>query len=328
MTDHAAEPSAWANADPETFAVELPSEGRRALVALARAQKARGRGFADAAPGGVSELAATMAAIRREVSRGRGLVLLRGVPVDELDEDEAAIAWFALGRHLGRARTQSARRDPMGRVERVDDGVTWRGYRSNKELLLHTDHADIVGLLCVRAAREGGTSRIASLAAVRAAIARERPDLLAILERGFPYAWFGEPPPEADGPASPFRVPVFATVGGRTQGVFLHSFIVEAARVLGTPLVEREREAIDLVRDTGDRLAMTLDLRPGEALVFDNLGMLHARTAFLDHEEAGRRRLLYRLWFAAEPPRAKHPGIAAYEEALMRAYGDPAAPVA
>ena len=84
------------------------------------------------------------------------------------------------------------------------------------------------------------------------------------------------------------------------------------------------------MRATGERpgMALAFPLAPGEALVFDNLAMLHARTAFTDHDDPARRRLLYRLWFACEPPRARHPGILAYEGALMRAYGDPAAPEA
>ncbi len=38
----------------------------------------------------------------------------------------------------------------------------------------------------------------------------------------------------------------------------------------------------------------------GEALIFDNLSMLHARTAF-----DLPRRLLYRLWYAGQTPRPR-----------------------
>ena len=41
--------------------------------------------------------------------------------------------------------------------------------------------------------------------------------------------------------------------------------------------------------------AIKLQLRPGDMVFFNNLGMLHARDAFVDNEAAGRKRHLLRL---------------------------------
>jgi hypothetical protein len=51
-----------------------------------------------------------------ELDAGRGFVLLRGLPVDELDEAGAAIAYVALGVHLGVPVSQNAAGDRLGHV--------------------------------------------------------------------------------------------------------------------------------------------------------------------------------------------------------------------
>src|ERR1041384_2702699 len=38
---------------------------------------------------------------RETLERGRGFVLVRGLPVDRMDQEEAALAYWVLGLHLG-----------------------------------------------------------------------------------------------------------------------------------------------------------------------------------------------------------------------------------
>jgi hypothetical protein len=68
-----------------------------------------------------------------ELDAGRGFELVRGVPVDELGEEGAAIAYVALGVHLGLPVSQNAAGDLLGHVR--DDGSdpedpTVRRYRT------------------------------------------------------------------------------------------------------------------------------------------------------------------------------------------------------
>jgi hypothetical protein len=323
--------SAW-TADavdgPDAFAVTLSEKERAAIVTAARRMAARGKTIADlwGQNIGLPELRGTTRKIIREVTQESGLVVLKGMPVEELSEEETALGWHLATAPLGRLRAQSGWGELMGRVEYVDDGRDWRGYTKSKELNFHTDHADTVALLCVRQGATGGASRLVSQAALREVIARENPEALALLNRGFPYAWFEEAPPEATGPVSDFNIPVLVEHEGRVQGVYIQSFMLRAAEISGNALSAEEAEAIDLVRQVANRPGVALEFRmePGEALIFDNLSLLHARTAFDLPDASDHRRLLYRLWYASEPPRPRHPGIAAYENALMRAYKDPA----
>jgi len=54
-------------------------------------------------------------------------------------------------------------------------------------LSLHVDLAQIVGLMCVRQAREGGYSQYASGLALHNEMLATRPDLMPVLYRRFPY---------------------------------------------------------------------------------------------------------------------------------------------
>lgn len=78
-----------------TVVVSTPLTVREcdSVIDLAGRVRREGRTWCDLATDEESlpELAATLAAARREVYEGRGLVLLRGLPMDDLDEDKTAV---------------------------------------------------------------------------------------------------------------------------------------------------------------------------------------------------------------------------------------------
>ena len=106
--------------------------------------------------------------------------------------------FWALGAHLGRGVSQSALGDVLGQVrDETPPGQaeSARGYTSRRELSLHVDLGQIVGLMCVRQARAGGYSQYASGLAIYNEILATRPELMAVLCRGFPYHRRGEEAP-------------------------------------------------------------------------------------------------------------------------------------
>jgi hypothetical protein len=139
-------------------------------------------------------VSAELAQVNRDLEWGRGLVLLRGLPVERYGDDELRAIWWGLGCHLGTAVHQNAHGELIGEVRdevrlygevvqpavSKGEGVTSRAKaRSSGPLRWHTDRCDVVGLLCVRSARCGGTSRVVSVPAVSNAILERRPDLHA-----------------------------------------------------------------------------------------------------------------------------------------------------
>ena len=236
-----------------------------------------------------------------ELENGRGFVLIRGIPVERYDEPTLYRLYWGIAVHLGDMISQNARGDLIGRVE--DQGVdikavNARGYTTNAELHPHNDSADLVGLLCVRQARQGGESTIASAMAIYNEILATHPEYLDALYRGFQYDVRGEGGTGASKEVTRNRVPVYSYFDGRLSCRYNKRAIETAAEKMGQPLAALEQAAIDMIARLTLDPAMRLNmcLWPGDLQLLNNHMILHARSNFLDWPERDRRRLLLRLW--------------------------------
>src|SRR5579864_2433984 len=267
-------------------------------------------------------LDADLAAVLTEIKNGPGLLVMCGFPVDKYTAEEMQTVYWGIGTHFGIGCSQSADGDYLGYVTNVAKAS--RGYTTDRELSLHTDSAEIVGLLCVRAAKEGGMSIYASSLKVHEIIVREHPEYLAVLERGFRCDRRGEEAPEDD-PVTPYPVPVFSEAGGLLSTRFVRGVIDRGAKTLGQPLSELEKAALAFFEEAAqrDEVRLELTLRPGEASFINNYEMLHARTGFVDHDDPAKKRLLYRLWLMGEPPRPMRKEVHLYQNRSGRMGVDP-----
>jgi Taurine catabolism dioxygenase TauD, TfdA family len=250
-------------------------------------------------------LDADLARVFDEIQEGRGIVIVRGIPVAGHSVDEVSRMFWALGAHFGRGVSQSALGDVLGMVrdETPPGGEeSARGYTSRRELSLHVDLAQVVGLMCVRQARAGGESQYAAGLAIHNEIAAARPDLLPVLYRGFPYHRRGEEAP--DQPCiTPYHIPVFSVRDGRLSVFMVREILNAAFRELKRAFTPEEIEAIDLFRATAQRLQFETRLEPGEATFLNNYTVMHARSEFDDWERPEQKRLMLRLWLDAERKR-------------------------
>lgn len=234
--------------------------------------------------------------------RGRGFVLVRGFPVDELTPAQVELAYVGLGLQLGTPVSQDAKGSLLGHVR--DEGVPRRDpsvrlYRTNQRQDFHTDGADIVGLLCRQAARAGGESRIASSAAVYNRILARRPDLLDVLYEPMYWDRNGE---ESPGEDPYFALPVLSDAAGVPRMFFIGWYIRDAQRHPGVPpLTDEQIEAMELIEEIANDPAVHLEMafEPGDIQLLANAKILHCREAYEDHEDPARRRHLLRLWLAA-----------------------------
>jgi hypothetical protein len=267
-------------------------------------------------------LDADLADLLAYIKTGPGIVVMRGFPVDKYTLSEMQTVYWGIGAHFGTGCSQSADGDYLGHVTNVEKAS--RGYTTARELSLHTDSAEIVGLLCVRDAREGGMSIYANSLKVHEIIARERPEYLAVLERGFRCDRRGEEAPE-DAAVTPYRVPVFSEQDGVLSTRFVRGVIDRGAAALGEPLSPLETEALAFFEAVAqrDEVRLELTLKPGEASFISNYEMLHARTAFVDHDEPAKKRLLYRLWLEGAPPRPMRKEVHLYQNRSGRMGVDP-----
>ena len=300
-------PAVWHTADlasTSAWTIELTDEQRDEIASVARTAAANGRSVAtlalDDAP--LPALRDVLGEVVRMLAEGHGFVLLRRFPVDLLDDLETELAYFALGLHLGTPVSQDAAGTLLGHVrdERVDrTGPEVRLYRTRQRQDFHTDGADIIGLLCLQAARSGGESRLASSYAVYNEILRRRPDLLDVL---YEPMWWDRNGEESPGEDRAFPLPVLHDVDGLPRVFYIGWYIRDAQRHPQVPrLTESQLEALDLIETIANDPAfhVQMDFQPGDVQLLNNAKILHSREAYDDHEALEGRRHLLRLWLSA-----------------------------
>ena len=253
---------------------------------------------------------------KNEIQRGRGIVLLRGLPVERYDTDVRKRIALGLGSHFGRPVSQSAMGDLVGEVMNVGGrDRRERAYRNSRELRLHTDRCDHIGMLCIRPAAAGGISGYASALTVHNIILEERPDLLAHLYNGFHHHRFGGQAP-GEPPVTPERIPVFSVTDGVPNVIWIRGYIDLAVEEGHVDLSDGEREALDFMDSVCNRPEVRLDFRleSGDFALTNNCVLLHTRTAFDDPREGREGRYLLRLWLR-EDGRPMAPGVRVHKGA-------------
>ena len=264
LVDH---PSAWKSSDfssSDDYAFDLQSGHLNAIASALEAVQAQGRRLEEIGPNdfALPEMAEDLARIRAELVDGRGIVLLRGLPVEQYTVDELAMIYWGLGTHWGRGLSQSHHGDRIGFVtHNPDRGENWRGYQSQAGQKFHTDADDIVGLFCIRPAMKGGLSRLISASSIYNEIAKDRPDLLAPLAEGYYFHWFGERPPGADA-TSDYKIPVLSWAEDLLSVCYLRGYMTHAAKERNAEFPPKLTEALDLVEALWTREDLVLEFPP------------------------------------------------------------------
>ena len=244
--------------------------------------------------------------LARELDRGRGFWLMRGLPMDEMSKHEAAVAYWGLGLHMGTPISQNARGHLLGHV--TDEGKdisdpTSRGYQTRVRLPYHTDGSDAVGLLCLQPAKSGGLSSIVSSTTVFNEVLERRPDLAHLW---FEQWYFDRRGEERDGEQPFYRTPLASWMDGLLSVRYIRGFMDSAQRHAEVPRrTEQETEFLDLVDEITHEpgVALHMDFRPGDIQFICNYSIFHSRTEYEDWPEPERRRHLLRLWLALDDAR-------------------------
>lgn len=301
-------PSVWYGrdlADRDDWIYRLSGEDVGEIDAAVETVRRRGTpmGAVTRAEFPLGRFGATLDALRDEVVNGRGFVLLRGLPVEQWSREVAALAYWGIGAYFGRAVSQNAQGHLLGHVKdlgRDPAKPDTRIYQTKARHRYHTDSCDIVALLCLRPAKQGGASSLVSSTTIYNEMLDCRPDLVAELLRPLCVDRKGEIP---EGKRPFYEMAVFHWHAGLLSTIYARDFIEggqrfpEAAR-----LTDRQIEAMDLLDQLAADPALRLDmtLEPGDMQFLHNHQILHARTAYEDHPEPERRRHLLRLWLS--PP--------------------------
>jgi hypothetical protein len=229
---------------------------------------------------------------------GRGFLLLRGLPLERYSSDDVARIYVGLGAHIGRLLPQSYLGELLGNVLDVSDIERQaRGYHAGGAQRMHTDTCDIVSLLCLRAAKSGGISRIASAAAVHNRLLETRPDLAATLYGEWVFRRMELDAEFGDGRLVK-RVVIFSRGSGEFGCNISGSYPRRAVEAGDAVMTSLQIEALEEVARLSASPEFYLDMNIGEGDIqfLNNRIMLHGRTGYEDWPEVARRRHLMRLW--------------------------------
>jgi hypothetical protein len=236
---------------------------------------------------------------KHQLKNGLGFVLLRNLPVNQFSDKNIKIMFWGIGQYLGFPEPQDKAGSLLhvvtdtGAEVKTSDNV--RGFQTNQELQFHTDGGDAFGLLCIRAAKKGGLSKLVSSVAIFKEIERQRPDLATELQQNFYFDTRSQNPND-----SKFQsVPVFIKHDGLVSALHKRQYIETAQRFSEVPkLTIKQVEALDMV----DRLCNSkefcfdIKLKPGDMEIANNATTFHSRENYQDFDDINKRRCMLRLW--------------------------------
>jgi len=242
-----------------------------------------------------------LAAFRSELLYGRGFGLLRGLPVDDFGKRATAIAFWAIGRHLGDGvLSQNKHGHVLGHVTDLGESrsnPSQRGPYSREEIPFHVDCCDVVGLLCLEVSKSGGDSSLVSSVAVYNEMLKRRPDLAEVLSEPLYRDRRDEVPP---GMGPWYRLAVFHFHRGYFSASIEPTYIGSAHRFDDVPeMSPAQKEAMALAQSLSEELRFDTGFNRGDMQFCNNHVVFHTRRAYRDHEDPAKKRHLLRLWLKA-----------------------------
>ena len=264
---------------------------------------------ADAFP--LPTFASKLDRILEEIEEGHGFALLRGLPRERYTDEECALIYWGIGAHLGNPVSQNARGHRLGHVR--DEGRSYedpnaRGYQTNQRMDFHCDllPVDVLGLFCLRTAKSGGISALVSALTIHNVLGAERPDLLETAYGHFNVDWRSEEP---EGEQPWYSIPMFSAREDHVSSRFCSRQYYESVTRFddALALTKRQRETLDKVQEIANRpeLRLSMSFEEGDIQFLNNHMILHSREAFVDYDEAERKRHLLRMWIAVSDERRR-----------------------
>ena len=308
------DPADWKGSDLETdtrWLYRLKDEDIKALLGMAAQVRVKigedpnkllEMGMTDFPLGSFQP---TLYSIYSELKDGLGVALIRGLPAAELDFLDSAIIYWGIGHHLGRARSNNPEGDMLGHVTDLgkdqEDPET-RGYQTRAAMDYHCDQSSIVGLFCVRTAREGGESKIASSIRVYNELLKRNPEQVKLLSEPLCWTKHGEVNAGEEGF---YRSPVFSFLENKLCVAFGPRHIIKGHALPGVaPLTDGQLAAIRHAEEIAEEIHYPMQLEPGDMQFLNNYVTLHTRTSYTDWPDPAEKRLLWRLWLTSPELRA------------------------
>ena len=250
-------------------------------------------------------LGSTLIDLSRELHFGRGFFVLRAIPVDSYSRADNVLIYAGISSYVGGQR--GLQNTGGGVLVHIKDltrtplagSIGSPAYTSVPQVF-HTDKGDIVSLMALDVAAEGGTSRISSSWRVYNELAETRPDLIKTLSEPWPFeayvflffksvssliyhetTRFNLDPPFTNRP-------IFHYVDSRIIIQYARRYFTGYMHLPRSknipPITEAQAEALDALHFLGEKYSLGLDFKKGDIQYINNLSIFHARDGFRDDE--------------------------------------------
>lgn len=305
--DLAADPS-WIHRLTESEIAELEAAAAHSRTTVADILDLRREDFP------LPTLAAKVKALRADIMDRFGFGYLRGLPVHKYDRDTVMRIYWGLASHIGDVVPQNRNGHMIGHVidigTRVDD-YNKRLTQTSAGLSFHSDSCDVVGLVCLHTARQGGESALVSGISVHDEMMRRAPDLCRALYQPVTVDRRGEVP---EGKFPWMRIPVFMWRDGTFTGYApLQEYLNSARRFEEAPkMTDQQWQAAELFFSicSDPEFSVKVPFEPGDFQFVHNHVVFHSRTSFEDWPDQAKKRHLMRIWISLPDGRELHPAIA------------------
>lgn len=244
-----------------------------------------------------------MAQASETLANGVGFVIIDRLPMEIYTKEEAKAVYWLLSQMVCRPVSQSWAGNLVYDVrdfgKPAGNGV--RPDVTNAEQNFHTDNSynlcapDLVALLCLRPAMEGGISSIVSFHSVFNQMRKTRPELIDRLFEPYLFDRQKEHAPDAPQVISH---PLLQMKDGQLTCRLSHRHVINGYKMAGAVLDAEGEDALETLEATmrEARFSREFFFEPGQIQIVDNRRLGHRRTGFVDYPEEDRKRHLTRLW--------------------------------
>jgi len=250
------------------------------------------------------KLAARLEGHIKELESGIGILNIVGLPIEKYSKDEASAIFWGIGCYIGLSWPQNPSGHLLGDVRDMGgtlEDPSVRGYQTKVDLDLHTDGADIAGLVCLKKAKEGGENQLVSAVSAFNKLIEVDPEAAEhLLNTTFCLDWRGE---EGPGEKPYYKLKLFTETAKGMTSFAIVPFVHSAQRFEEVPrLTEQDLAALEAYDKAkwDESLIVRLQQEPGNMLFLNNHYLLHARSHYVDHDEPREQRHLRRLWLESK----------------------------
>jgi hypothetical protein len=237
-----------------------------------------------------------------KIIHGSGLFLIHGGSFFEFTKSEIKNIYILISMILGELLEQDAKGSKVITVKNRGKSLSTGGryHQTSDGGSFHTDGPhwmqppDVIGLLCINPASEGGVSKFISVYTIHNAILKIGMDKLEPLYKNF----FFDRREEVADDLRTISKPIFNFEDNKLNCRFLKDYIISGYKIEDVHLTNSQNISIDLIEEiTKDsQIALSYNLRINDMVFSHNHRLFHGRTSFKDLSDSSKKRELLRVW--------------------------------